>query len=86
MSTLGPEFRGKLPPGAATQHQRSLDGFAASARVGALRGVKVLPGPGCKVSMAQAKKVYALASVPELPFDGCDRSPCCACCYSPVSK
>lgn len=83
MSTLGPEYRGRLRPGKEDQLQRALDGYASAAKIGVLKGVKGLPGLGCKVSMAQAKKVYTLANVPELPFDGCDRAPC-ACSYSPV--
>jgi hypothetical protein len=84
MSRLGPEHRGKLPPGRKEQLARSLKGYRLAKASGALKGVKILAGPGCAVSESQQGKIYDLATVPRLPLPGCDRSPCCGCCYSPV--
>jgi hypothetical protein len=81
MAKLGPEYIGKLPPGAAKDLQRELREIQASAKFGIVKGVKILPGPGCTIAEAQAEKVYPLDQVPNLPLPGCDRSPCCGCCY-----
>lgn len=84
MSHIGPEFVGKLPPGAAEDLARSLADYRQMAKEGAIKGVKILSGPGCPVSEAQEGTVYLVDRVPTLPLVGCKRSPCCACCYSPV--
>jgi len=86
MARLGPEYVGKLPPGAAEQFAESLAQYRRAAKEGILRGVQVLPGPGCAVSESQAGTVYPVDKVPPLPFKGCTRSPCCACDYSPVVR
>ena len=89
MTKLGPEFRGKLPPGGAEQLKRSLKSYREAWKLGALAGVQILPpGPPwlCPVANAQAEAVYPIDAVPRLPFKGCERAPCCACCYGPVVK
>jgi hypothetical protein len=84
MSRLGPEYRGKLPPGRKEQLARSLKSYRRAQATGALKGLQILAGPGCAVSESQQGKIYDLATVPSLPLPGCDRSPCCGCCYSRV--
>lgn len=84
MARLGPEYAGKLPPGAAEELERSLNDYRNAAKDGVLKGVRILPGPGCAVSEAQEGVIYDIDRVPALPLAGCSRSPCCACCYSPV--
>lgn len=86
MAKLGPEYIGKLPPGAAEDLAQSLRDYRTAAKQGILKGVQILSGPGCAVSEAQEGIVYHVDQVPALPFEGCKRSPCCACCYSPVVK
>lgn len=46
--------------------------------------VAILCGPNCDISAKYAGKTYSLNRVPEIPFPGCQRLPCCACCYTPV--
>jgi hypothetical protein len=84
MSRLGPEHRGKLPPGREEQLARSLKSYCQAQASSALKGLQILAGPGCAVSELQQGKIYTLAAVPSLPLPGCDRLPCCGCCYSPV--
>ena len=84
MARLGPEFVGKLPPGAAEDLARSLAEYRKSAKEGILNGVRILSGPGCPVSEGQEGTIYRVGEVPALPLKGCKRSPCCACDYSPV--
>ena len=86
MAKLGPEHIGKLPSGAAGDLARSLRDYRAAAKQGILKGVRILSGTGCAVSEEQEGVVYQVDQVPALPFEGCKRSPCCACCYSPVVK
>lgn len=86
MAKLDPKYIGKLPPGAAADLKQSLREYKGLAKQGFIKGVKVLPGPGCQVSESQATAVYQVSEVPTLPFEGCVRSPCCACCYSAVTK
>lgn len=76
--------RGTLPPGAAKQLRHALAGYRKARRAGVDVRVEVLGADDCPVSLAQAGTVYDLDSAPELPFDGCERSPCCACCYTAV--
>lgn len=85
MVRLGPEYRGKLPPGAAEQNRQALASYRKAASMGVLTGVQILEG-GCAASKSQTGAVYAINNVPSLPLVGCDRSPCCACCYSSVVK
>lgn len=77
---------GKLPPGAAEDLAEALRSYREAAKDGILKGVEILPGPGCAVAEAQAGTVYPVDQVPSLPLPGCERSPCCACDYSPVTK
>jgi len=84
MARLGPELRGKLPPGAEEDHKRQMQEFREANALGILKGVQILSGPGCPVSEAQEGQIYQLERVPNLPLPGCDRSPCCACCYTAV--
>lgn len=84
MPRLGPEFIGKLPPGAAEDLADALEQYRESAREGIVKGVQILPGPGCAVAEAQAGQVYPVDQVPSLPLPGCRRAPCCACDYCPV--
>jgi hypothetical protein len=83
MPFLGPEYRGKLPPGRAGPNRRALESYRNAVKLGVLKGVEILPGPGCPVSEAQMDVVYTIESVPALPLTGCNRSPCYGCCYSP---
>lgn len=78
--------RGTLPPGAAKQLERSLTSYRKARNAGVAVRVAVLGADDCPVSMAQAGEVYELDSVPELPLDGCERSPCCVCAYAPVVR
>lgn len=84
MEHLSPEYIGKLPPGAAEDLNRSLRDYRRMATQGMVKGVQILSGPGCTVSEAQEGIIYDIDHVPALPLEGCKRSPCCACCYSPV--
>jgi hypothetical protein len=84
MGKLGHEYIGKLPPGAAEDLAYSLREYQDAAIEGIVKGVEILPGPGCAVAEAQAGTVYPVDKVPKLPLQGCVRSPCCGCCYSPV--
>jgi hypothetical protein len=84
MAKLGPEFRGKLSPGAAEQNQSSLESYRKAIKQGAKLKVEILGSPDCPVSWAQNGKLYSIDGVPPLPLPGCDRSPCCGCCYAPV--
>lgn len=77
---------GKLPPGAKQGLRRTLNELKESHKLGVLRGVKILPGPGCAVSEAQRETVYPIDRVPTLPLLGCDRDPCCGCDYAGVVK
>lgn len=72
---------GLLPPGAAEQLSKTLESYRNAKMVS---GVEILPGPDCDIAEAQAGTIYPLDSVPALPFPGCQRSPCCGCCYIPV--
>jgi hypothetical protein len=71
-------------PGAKEDLELELLSFRKSRDL--IAGVNVLPGPGCAVAEAQKTVVYDLDKPPVLPFDDCDRSPCCACCFVPVLK
>lgn len=86
MSKLGPDYVGKLPPGAKEDLAASLKSFRKSAKDGIIRGIEISPGPGCSVAEAQAGTVYSVDDVPSLPLPGCKRSPCCGCDYLPVLK
>lgn len=86
MTKLGPEYKGKLPPGAAIQLRKSLASYRKAASMGVRVSVAILPPSDCSVSEAQRGTLYSLDGVPKLPFPGCTRSPCCGCCYSPVTK
>lgn len=86
MSRIGPEYVGKLPPGGQEQLEREIKHLQNSNKLGVLKGVEILPGPGCAIAEAQRDRLYTLENLPALPLPGCDRSPCCACCYSGVSK
>ena len=84
MTKLGPEHVGKLPPGAAEDLAESLRNYREASKEGIVKGVEILPGPGCAMAEAQAGTVYPVDRVPSLPLHGCTRSPCCGCDYSPV--
>jgi hypothetical protein len=79
-------YRAKLPPGAAADLRRELNACRKSAKLGVLAGVQILASPGCPVSEAQAGQIYPIDHVPSLPLPGCEREPCCACCYQGVAK
>jgi hypothetical protein len=81
MTRLGPECRGKLPPGAQEMMDRALESWRAS---GLPLHVEVLPCEDCVPSLALKGKSYALSNVPPLPALGCNRSPCCGCCYTAI--
>ena len=75
---LGPEWRGKLPPGAQEQLDRTLAGWRES---GLVTHVEV-DGPGdCPVSEAITGVLFPLGAPPSVPIEGCERLPCCACGY-----
>src|SRR5712672_241442 len=60
-----------LPPSsrrAAPQIYPDLILRQAQQASGALKGVKILAGPGCAVSESQQGKIYDLATVPSLPL------------------
>lgn len=84
MAKLGPEYVGKLPPGAAEDLKAELEQCREMVKLGIAKGVEILPGPGCAVAEHQAGNVYLVGQVPSLPFPGCDRSPCCGCCFNAV--
>jgi hypothetical protein len=86
MTKLGREYQGKLPPGAIAELRKSVAGYRKAARSGVRLGVKILPPGDCPVAAAQKEAVYSLDGVPGLPLPGCNRLPCCGCCYSPVVK
>lgn len=81
MSSLYSKFRGKLPPGAAAQLQQVIRDARKLAKTGELAGIEILGCDECPVSKAQAGKIYSVDLVPSLPLPGCERSPCCGCCY-----
>jgi hypothetical protein len=78
---LGTEFVGKLPPDAQAMLDHTLESWRQSALV---TGVEVLAAPDCEVAAKFAGMIFPLSSPPQFPLAGCDRSPCCACCYSSV--
>ncbi len=84
MTKLSPKYVGKLPPGAKAMLRAELNSLKPLVKNGIVKGVIIMPGPGCSVSEAQAGTVYPLDEVPPLPLPGCKRSPCCACCYQGV--
>lgn len=84
MARLGSEYIGKLPPGAVDDLRKSLREYRQLAKQGIVKGVQILPGPGCVVSEAQNGVTYQVDRVPTVPLEGCKRSPCCGCCYSAV--
>jgi hypothetical protein len=86
VSKLGPEYIGKLPPGAAEELKSTLRQYRDLAKDGFVKGITILPGPGCAVAEAQEGTVYPVNQVPSLPLRGCSRSPCCGCCYSTVTE
>jgi hypothetical protein len=75
-------YRGRLMPGAAKQLARSLREYRKAAALGLNVKVQVLGCPDCHVSQQIEKHMYSLDDVPTLPLDGCDRTPCCGCCYT----
>jgi hypothetical protein len=77
---LGPEFRGKLPPGAREDIDRSLRGWRES---GLVSGVEILAGD-CPVADALAGFVFPIGNPPTLPIAGCELSPCCGCTFLAV--
>lgn len=78
---LGPEWRGKLPPGAQVQLDRTLAGWRDS---GLVTHVEVLCDPECEAAAKYEGVLFPLDAPPQLPFAGCERSPCCACDYISV--
>lgn len=73
------------------QITRELMSLRAAEEARILKGVLILPGPGCKVSEAQKGRLYSLRTLPDIPLEGCDlpnRSDdrACACCYQGVAK
>lgn len=84
MTNLSQKYVGKLPPGAKAMLRAELNSLKPLVKDGIVKGVKIMPGPGCQVAEAQAGEVYLLDDVPQLPLPGCKRSPCCGCCYQGV--
>lgn len=76
-------------PGVADVHAKTLAGYRDAAEDGVIVGIEIL-SPGmpwpCPIAEAQVGTVYPLNKVPSLPMQGCERAPCCACCYSPVVR
>lgn len=72
---------GRLPAGAAEQMARQIEGWKSS---GSCSCVELLAGPECDVAAKHNGERYAFDSIPELPFSGCTRHPCCACGFLPV--
>ncbi len=64
--------------------RNTLERYRADETNGLRVKVAILCGPGCDISAKYAGKTYSLSRVPEIPFPGCKRLPCCACCYTPV--
>lgn len=75
MTKLGPEYRGKLPPGAAAQHRKTLASYRQAVREGVRVDVEISPPGGCLISDAQKGVVYSIDGVPSLPLPGCTRLP-----------
>lgn len=73
--------QGELPPGAAEQMARSIEGWKSS---GHCSGVELSAGPGCEVADKHNGEIYGFDNLPDLPFRGCKRHPCCACGFLPV--
>ena len=68
MSNLGPDYVGKLPPGASKDLNATLRQCRKLEKDGIIKGVKILPGPGCAVAEAQIGTVYSVDQVPKLPL------------------
>jgi hypothetical protein len=82
VSSLGQEWRGKLPPGDEDYVARCVASWRAS---GLVSHIEVIAPPGgCVFGEAVAGLLYLLDEPPNLPFDGCDRTPCCGCGIQPV--
>jgi len=85
MARLGPEWRGRVPPELAEGHKRQLEEIAKIPKLGiGVQGARIFGCPDCQISLEHQDIVFPLGSVPALPLPGCDRSPCCGCCYGPV--
>lgn len=72
---------GQLPDGAADMMARQIEGWKSS---GSCSCVELLAGPECDVAAKHNGERYAFGRIPELPFSGCTRHPCCACDFLPV--
>ena len=86
MRRLGPEWRGKVPPALAEGHKRTLEEIATiPQRVGVgIQGARIYGCVDCPMSLEYQDIIFPIGSVPSLPLPGCNRSPCCGCCYGPV--
>ena len=73
-------YRGKLPPGAQAQLDRLIASDRETAKTIRLSLMVSAPSD-CAVALAQEGTLYSLNDPPPLPFRGCERYPCCACCY-----
>jgi hypothetical protein len=78
---LGPEWIGKVPPGNAEGIENSLRSWRES---GVVDGVEVLPPSDCLAAQSVRGIIFPLGEPPQLPFPGCVRKPCCACCFVAV--
>ena len=63
-------------------NQLTLDDCMVALKKGVNIKVQILGVPDCPLSLTKKDKSYALDKVPSIPLIGCERSPCCGCCYS----
>lgn len=81
MANHGPEYIKRLPLGRAEEHSRTLAQYRSLHEAGIISGVEISGCDDCAPSMTFAGKIFPLSDVPQLPLNGCKRSPCCACVY-----
>jgi len=81
MTKVGGEYVGKLPPGRSEEHSRTLHGYRNAYENGIISGVEISGCDDCSPSIALAGQSFHPSEAPQLPLDGCKRSPCCACAY-----
>jgi len=78
---LGPEFVGKLPPGAQDMLDRSLASWRES---GVVAFVQLVPPGDCPSSDPLDGMLFPIDRPPNLPIAGCSRKPCCGCDFVPI--
>jgi hypothetical protein len=68
------------------QIARSLRAFRKAHKLGLLRSVRILPGPGaCEEARSQRDVEYLAVTVPSLPLPRCTRETC-ECGYLPAGS